>query len=168
MSETAAITREAEAASVLIANMRDILAGDEDLKHATIEGETGLVEALAAAAERIAEIEALAEASKGIAQRLASRMARLDAQAERLRAATLNAMSQVDMAKLELPLATLSVKRTSPKVEIINEADIPSWFWKPQAPKLSKADLAKALKDGKQVPGAILSNGSVTLSILPR
>jgi hypothetical protein len=159
------IRNEAEAAKELLANIRDVIADDDEAREDAIEGETNLKEAIGAAVMRVAEIDALSEAIKAQADKLRSRRDRLDNQADLLRAAIASAMQTAEIDKLELPTHTLTVKATPPKAVITDEAAIPSRFFVPQDPKLSLKAVGDALKAGEQVPGATLSNGGSTLQI---
>ena len=156
---------EAEAARVLLANVRDVLGDDEDAIHDAVEGETGLLEAIWSAVDRLAEIEAHDEALELMMKSLASRRDRFQNQAEQIRAALLVAMSMAELKKLELPQATISRKPTPAKALIVDEAAIPARFWKPSDPKLDKKSVLDALKAGEAVPGTSLSNGGETIAI---
>jgi hypothetical protein len=57
------------------------------------------------------------------------------------------------------------VSRELPKAIILNEADIPSKFWKAQDPKLDRKAVLDALKAKEAVAGAELSNGGETIQI---
>jgi hypothetical protein len=159
------LKNEAEAARSLIANLRDVLDDDDQLTHDMIEGETALFDAAATAVARLSEVEGFAAAIDDRIKSLATRKQRLEAQAERIRTAILVAMGVAGLKKMELAIATISVRAVAPKVVIGNEADIPSTFWVPSDPRLDRKALLAALKDGATIPGATLSNGSETLSI---
>lgn len=156
---------EAEAARSLLANIRDIVAGDEEAVADAIEGETNLIEAISAAVDAILEADAEADALAGMVKRLADRKARAETRSERIRAAISDAMGTAELRKLKLPHATLTIKATPPKAVITNEIDLPTRFFVEQAPKLDKRALLEALKAGEQIEGAQLSNGSGTLQI---
>lgn len=156
---------EAAAASVLLANLRDVVVDDEDAILGLVEGETGLLEAITAADARLAEIDAHVEALSGRLKSLAERKSRFENQAELIRSAICLAMGMAELKKLELPTATISRKTTPAKAMIIEEADIPPTYFKPQPPKLDKKAVLDALKDGQFVPGAVLSNGAETLQV---
>lgn len=156
---------QGEAASALLANIRDVIGDDEEMALVAVEGETGLIEAIGAAVNRIAELNAHCEALEAQGKALADRRSRFEAQAERIKAAVLVAMGQAELRRLELPQATLSIRAVPPKADVIDEALIPSKFWKQPEPKLDKTALTKALKDKEVVPGAVLSNGGETLAI---
>jgi hypothetical protein len=64
-----------------------------------------------------------------------------------------------------LSIATLTRKPVPPKVQILDEAAIPSQFWKRADPALDKKAIGDALKAKQDVPGATLSNGGETISL---
>jgi len=150
------LSSEAEAARSLLLNIRDVIGEDDEDIADAIEGETNFFEAVAAAYARLAEIEMMTAA-------LADRRKALG-EGERIRTALCVAMGTAGVRKIELPEATLSLRAIAASAVVACEADIPSQFWRPQPPKLDKAALLKALKDGS-VPGASLSNGGETISV---
>lgn len=158
---------EGEAARILLHNLRDILADDEDAKADAIEGETNLREAIAAAVQQLQEMEAMAGAIKEREELLYARRQRCLRRADLIRAAVQTAMSEGQMRSLVLPIATLSLKAVPAAVTVIDESMIPSQFFKRADPKLDKRALLAALKDGTKVAGAELSNGGETLSVRP-
>lgn len=156
---------EGDAARSLIANIRDVIGDDEEMVADAVEGETNLVDVIKSAIDRILELEAHEKAISDQQKALGERKDRFAKQADHIRQAVLVAMGQADLKKLELPTATLSRKALPQKAEIINDADIPSRFWKPSDPKLDRKALLEALKEKELIPGAALSNGGETLAI---
>src|SRR5690606_2168612 len=139
---------EAEAARCLLRNIHDIIADDEDAKADAIEGETNLREAIAVAVDQLADLDAMAD---GIRQRetdLRARRKRAEDRAANIRTAILLAMGAVEMRKLVLPQATLTVKATPPSVVVTDEQAIPTAYWKRADPTLDRRLLLDALKGG--------------------
>lgn len=166
MSDTARkIAIESEAARSLLANIRDVIGDDDEMALTAIEGETGLVEAISAAVDRIAELNANCDALELRIKDLTERRSRFENQSARIKTSIAVGMGQAELRKIELPQATLSLRAVPPKAEITDEALIPSKFWKPQDPKLDRKAILDALKSKEDVPGAALSNGGETLSI---
>ena len=160
-----ALVIEGEAARVLLHNLHDVLIDhDDDAVQITIESETNLVEAITCADELLAEMLTQAAVVKQREEQLRTRRERLENRAELVRAAIQTAMEAGQLRKLVLPTATLSLKAVPPKVVVIDEASIPSNYFKRADPTLDKRALLEALKYGTQVPGAELSNGSETLA----
>lgn len=160
-----ALHEETIAATSLLESLRTLIGDDEDMQATAVEGETNLHEAINNAMTRLAELNGLMNGIAGMMADLKDRGERLERQRDNIRTAIAVAMEAAGMKRHEGPLATLTLKAVPPKVEIVDEADIPAAFWKPQDPKLDKAGLLKALKDGQQITGATLSNGGVTLQV---
>lgn len=169
MSDTHHIGREAQAAKILLDAVNERFDADEDAAMTVVEGETSFIEVVDEALERMAVIDAHQEAIDAAVARMKGRKERLDAQAERIKGSLLMALDTVGMKKLERPLATLSLAKSPDKAIVTNEADLPSSFLveKTTVTPDKKAILA-ALKEGVAIPGAELSNGGVSLRILPR
>lgn len=156
---------EADAARAILANMADLLGDDADLIASTVEGETNLHEAIKRAVARVVEINGMMDGIASMIANLKDRGDRLEAQRDRLRSLIGVAMESGQIKRLETGLATISLRAVPPKVEIVNEAEIPTRFWKPQDPKLDRKAVLDALKAKETIPGATLSNGGVTVTI---
>lgn len=161
----AQLTRETSAAVAIIEATRDLLGDDADMIATTVEGETNLHEAIAAAVRRLAELEALSDGIDLLAGALSVRKERFSKQRQSIREAIAVAMEAAELRKLELPLATVSLTATAPKVIVSDESAIPTNWMKAQPPKLDKEAITKALKDGATIPGATLSNGGQTIAL---
>lgn len=162
---TMELTREIEAAKILREQIADIAQGDEEFIRDTIEGETNVRELIAALVAHEAEDLAVLEGISDLIKKLRDRCARLEGRINTRRALIASGMEISAIDKLETPAGTVSVKNVPPSVRVIEEADIPPRFWKPQAPKLDKKELLAALKAKEIIPGAELSNGSRTIQI---
>lgn len=162
---TRRLALEGDAARSLLANIRDVIADDEDMVLTAVEGETSLIETITQAVARLAELDGHTEALNIQIKALTERKSRFEAQHDRIKAAIAVAMQQAELRKLELPAATLTIKAVPPKADITDEALIPSKFWKPQDPKLDRKAVLDALKAKEDVPGARLTNGGETLSL---
>lgn len=159
------LQRETEAARILREQLAEFADGDEATIRDTIEGETSLHELIAEVIEDVAAEEANVVGIKAHIETMKARKERLEARIAFRRAAILNAMSVGEIKTLPLAIVTLSRKPTPPKVQIIDEAAIPSNFWKRGDPTLDKKAISDALKNKEQVPGATLSNGGETLAV---
>ena len=157
--------REAEAARVLRESLAQVDAEDEVLLLDTIEGETGLFEAVDALLARIGENRAMVVGTDAQMVDLGDRRRRFEARIDADRALLEQAMLVAEIPKLERPGATLSLTTRAAKVEVSAEADIPAEFWKVGDPKLDKKAVGDALKAGRTVPGACLSNAAPTLTV---
>ena len=164
-----ALRRETEAARDLLLTLRDHGDGeDAELAADSIEGETGLLEAIASTLDEIDEAEVLILGGKEKIKQIESRIAGEERRVDRLRAAIERAIVATDMpTPIKLPTATISISRRKPGVVVDNEAAIPARFFvqpPPPAPKLDKKALAEALA-AEPVAGAHLDNGSLSLTV---
>lgn len=159
------LTVETQRARDLLADMRDLLGDDADAIGMTVESETNLQEAMHAALKRLAELNGLMNGIVGMIANLKDRGERLEKQRDTIRELLCVAMETAGQKKLETPLGTVSLRAVPPKAEIIDEALIPSRFWKPQDPKLDRKAVLDALKAKEAIPGATLSNGGMTISV---
>lgn len=163
-----ALYRQIEAARILLANFKDVLGDDEQAIADTVEGETNLHGAIEKGLARIAELEMLETGVMAALDNLKARCQRLQQQKEMLRTSLAVALEVGGLKKLETPLGTIALKNVPPKVEITEESAIPSRFWKPQEPRLDKKAVLEALKAKEDVPGAVLSNGGVSIQVTYR
>lgn len=157
--------QEAEAAKTLLETLRDDIGNDEELAVDVVEGETGLLEVIDAALFADLQDKSFIAGIQRAEQTLADRRARLTARIDNRRAAIHTAMQLTGLSKVLRPLATITRRRGTPKPIIKEEADIPSDFWTPQPPKLDKAALGQAIRDGGEVPGVVASNATETMTI---
>jgi hypothetical protein len=158
--------KEAQAVAALKESLRQIGEDDdEQLLLDSIEGETSLIEAVDKLLLTVAENDGLAQGARAAADEIAQRAERFVKRAEAARALIEQALMVAELPKLERPAATLSLVARGPKVEIAEEADIPTEFWKVGDPRLDKKALLAALKEGRAIPGACLSNAAPSLTI---
>ena len=138
---------------------------DDDTLHDTLEGITTL-EDLIAETIRSALIDA--SFCKGLDQRLGDlkeRASRLERRATKKRQWALEAMSEAGLKKLEQGDFTASVRSGVPGLIVEAESEIPSDYWLPQSPKLSRQAVLRDLKQGAEIPGTYLSNAKPNLSV---
>lgn len=158
------LAKEAAAAAALKEALK-IKTDDTEAIRDTIEGETNLHDAIAAVMDDIREDEILVAGIDTMTATLSERKRRLEDRIGWRRAAVERAMLIGELQTLALPDATISLKQIPAGLEIIDEAKLPSRFWKPQEPTLDKKALKDALKAGEQIDGATLNNGGITLAI---
>lgn len=163
-TDTRRLARETAAANALRQALVAIT-DDPDALRDTIEGETSLHGAIASVMGTIQEDETHVLGLAAMIEKLRGRKERIEARVDRKRTAIEQAMSIGELRKLELPDATLFLREVPPQVQITDESKVPAQFWKAADPKLDKAALKAALKEGQQITGATLGNGGVALSI---
>ena len=138
---------------------------DEDALRDTLEGLSSLPEALAAVLRSYLDDLSLAAALGMRVDDMRERLSRIERRADKKRELVTSIMERADMKKLAEPDFTASLRASPPAVVVTDEAQIPEVYWKPQAPKLDRQGISAALKAGSVIPGAILSNPGMVLSV---
>ena len=165
LSASYQIEREAQAAKSLRASLQQLGESDESLMLDMAEGETSLFECIDALILRGLQDKGLIVGIDAVISDLEARKARIKKRIEFDRALIEQAMATAEINKLERPLATLSLSSRQLSLRIEQESDIPSEFWTPSAPKLDRKALSEALKSGRSVSGATLSNAAPSLTV---
>jgi hypothetical protein len=98
--------------------------------------------------------QAEADAIKAEADRLTERRRIIEARADRLKRYAAEQMTAMGKRKIETPRCVLAL-RPSKAVEVLDEAKIPDAYFAIKR-TVQKAEIAKALKAGAEVPGAQL------------
>lgn len=141
---------------------------DEQALADTLDGESNLDQMLV---EVMRSTEDDAMLIAGIKERLAElgeRKGRLEHRVKAKREVVCLTMDKASLGKIEAPEFTLSVRRNPPSVVITDQALLPAEYLRtpePPAPEPDKAKIAEALKANTSIPGAVLSNGGVGLSV---
>ena len=131
----------------------------------TLEGATNLKAALAALIRSALDDEWLAKALKERIETMRARLSRLEARASSKRQAAVETMESTDLRKLVEPDFTASVRVGPLSVAITREDDLPLEFLVPQPPKPDKRAILDALTHGAAVPGALLAQPKISLSV---
>jgi hypothetical protein len=158
----AAIERQIED---LIASYPE-LAEDETLRADMIDGETDATKILSRIVNRMREAEEMVSAIIKRKNDLDARAARFDRQAEAMRSLAFRIMDAAQVRKMPLPEATLSIRAVPPSVLISDASQIPAEFIVTKTEERpDRQKIKEALQEGREVPGAILSNGGSTLAV---
>lgn len=165
VSDIRVASRDVQAAAVLREQLMQLAAGDVDFVNDTLEGETDLIALIRSQLIAIGEDEAMASGLADYQAQLQARKKRLEDRAELRRTLVCSAMDVSGRKTLETDVGTVTLSAIKPKAIVTDEADIPSTYWKAQAPKLDMSQLNKAVQDGIEVPGATKSNGGFTVTI---
>ncbi len=136
----------------------------------TIEGETNLLELMQAVIAQIGEDAAAADGIKAYIGRLTARKSRLDNRIETLRTMLANALEMIGgeshkvtaealarllaeramaalaKGRLDVAIATVSLKAVPPKLVIADEAQVPAAYFRQPDPEIDKAALTADLK----------------------
>lgn len=161
---------EMRAAEVIREQVKTLAGDDPDFMRDAIEGETNLREMIAAMVAADGEDAAVIDGLTAYGKALNDRKARIENRVEMRRALIASALDLAELPKLETATGTVSRKALPTRAMVINEADIPAQFFVVPPPRLDRAALTKALKENAdaglpEIPGATLSNGSVTIQI---
>ena len=140
------------------------LAEDEELRASMVEGSTEAFDVLARCVAHEAEAKAMSTALAARMDDLKIRVSRFEKRREAMRDLIFRVMNAADLRKAELPEATLSIRPGTAKVIVSSEDELPDDYFRVTR-SVDKAAIRDALKAGKFVPGAELSNGEDTLSI---
>lgn len=138
---------------------------DNEAWLATLESETSFEELLTSVVRRIEDTKALVIGTKDRFEELKARKDRFEYRVEALRHLLFKMMQTAELAKLELPEATLSLR--AGQQQLIGEADpasLPDSLCKISR-DLNRTAIKDALKTGQTVPGFELSNSPPSLTI---
>ena len=141
------------------------LKDDEDLRLDTIEGATDLKELATAIVRAIGNTRGLYDGAKLRMDELKARQERFKLRGEFLRAMLLKILQQVDVRKLELAEATLSVKAGQQR--LIGEVDpnaLPDELCKIKR-EVDRTKIRELLLSGGAVGGFALSNAEPSLAV---
>ena len=141
---------------------------DEDTLADTLEGLSTLPEMLSVAVRAVLDDQALCEALKQRLADLKGRLDRLDTRIQATRMLIAESMDEAGLKKIMEADFTLSLRTGAPPLRIIDEDAIPDRYWTPQAPKLERGALKKALANGKDIPGAVLGVGAPSITVRVR
>lgn len=138
---------------------------DDDAWVTSLESETNCNDLLTQIVRLIEDAKALAIGTKERFEELKARKDRFEHRVETLRNLAFKIMQTAEIAKLELPEATLSLRAGTQ--QLIGDADpaaLPDELCKISR-DLNRTAIKDALKTGKMVPGFSLSNSQPSLSI---
>ena len=147
--------------------MVERLMDTQDDAHAiadTIEAESYPLEVKAQnVAYAIKNLEATAAAIKQAEGEMTTRRKAAEKRAEHLREYVKTCMEVAGVSKIECPHFALAIKKNPAAVDIFEPGLVPSEFMKQPEPPPSapdKAAIKVALQDGREVPGAMLAQGT--------
>ncbi len=143
----------------------DFPEADDDTLRDTLEGMTNISEMLAEVLRSLLEDQSLAGALKTRMADMQERLSRFEERARKKRELVTSVMEQTDLKKLSESDFTVSLRTSRQPLMIIDEEAIPRDFQKPQPDKLDRLALISALRDGRDIPGAVLGNPSMTISV---
>ncbi len=138
---------------------------DEETLVDTLEGLSNLPDMLAEVLRSQLDDQALVAALKARIGDMQARAGRIEERARKKRELVTSVMERADLKKLMEPDLTVSLRPSRAPLVVTDEEVIPEAFWKPQPPKLDRQGLIAALSAGRDVPGALLGNAAMTISV---
>lgn len=140
------------------------LLDDEELKEGMLQGSTDFYELVEKIHANIMENTALLSGLSSLVNDLHKRSKILKNRVDFQRSLIKRLMEIADKRSIDIPAAKISLGKAPARVLITDEDAIPDEFVKiKREPK--KLAIKEALVEGKDVPGAVLSNGGNSLSI---
>jgi hypothetical protein len=162
MPHPAAVERAMSAAQQLLASLG--ADAEEDIVLNTLEGETDVLEVAKSLVRAALDAEAMAKAAKARIEALEQRHDRFEARAWAARETVKQMLDALNLPKLLAEDFTVSLRMTPPKVLITDEALLQDEFVVVKRSP-NRTAIGKALDEGREVVGAVRSNGNVVLSI---
>lgn len=152
----------------MAADLRDALGDDFDAETFldTLDGETDALDIADTLIRDMQEAEALAAATKALADDYAARAKRIGDRPRAIKAALLHLLDAIGEKKLERPAATVSRRAGSLSVKITDADAVPSQLCTVKtvtAP--DKAAIKAQIDAGEVVPGAELVRGDDTVTV---
>jgi hypothetical protein len=147
---------------------QDFPDADEETLADTASGETNLVDMLGVVVRSMLDDKAVCAALRERLSDMQARLGRLDDRAEKKRALVIEVMERAGLKKLAEPDFTASLRAGRPPIVLIDEGAVPNEYWRPQPAKLDKQGLYSALRDGRDIPGAVLGNAEPSISVRTR
>jgi hypothetical protein len=138
---------------------------DDETLRDTLEGISDLPQAIEAVVRSSLEDASYVAALKLRLEDMQARLSRLKARYDKKRELVVWALSQSGIERLQAEDFTLTWRAGTPRLEVIDEARIPSQFFVPQPPKLDRSLLTTALKGGEMVNGALLVLGEPGITV---
>lgn len=99
-----------------------------------------------------AEIPAMEEAEANIKARRDA----LTNKVENMKSVADQVMKMAEIDKIDDPRFRIGYRKCPPSADIVDEDALPDYVYVPQDPKLDKRLVLQLLKDGQEVPGAVL------------
>jgi hypothetical protein len=137
---------------------------DERTLNDTVEGLSNYTDMLAEIIRGALYDEMTVDAIKARIAGMSERLKRFADRADKRRQIVRDEMLDASLERLVQPDFSASLRRSSPGVQVIDEAAIPKHYFE-MRPHLDKRRLLDEMKSGVEVPGATLSNPFLSLSV---
>ncbi len=138
---------------------------DEECLRDTLEGLTNLTDMLAEVLRSALDDQAFVTALRSRIGDMQARLSRIEERGRKKRNLVCGVMERADVRKVTEPDFTVSLRPSRAPLVVTDEKAIPEAYWKAQAPKLDRQGLLATLSRGRDVPGALLGNAPMTISV---
>lgn len=139
----------------MIAGSDEMTADDLQTLQDSFDGETTLDVEIRNAVLAIEEDDIFVAGIKAREAELKSRRLRLEKRIEATRGLIEQAMTVAQWQNHEMDIGTVSLGKAAPRIEIDEESEIPSQFWKRSDPTLDRSGLGKVLRERQKAADAI-------------
>jgi hypothetical protein len=142
---------------------------DNDLLADTLDGETDALEVVRRLVRYSLEQRSLADAAEARARDIKLRQARFEAREQAARSVALDMLDALGVHRVEAEDLSVSLKLGPPKVLVTEPEKLPDEFVRVVTTRNpDKLLILAALDAGREVPGAVKSNGSLVLQVRTR
>jgi hypothetical protein len=140
------------------------LLDDYEVLESAIDGETNFERVIEVITDEFLEALSMKGAIADRMESLRERSDRFGRKAESIRSLALDLMQAANRQKVELPIATLSLRKGVNSAVVDDVTQLPQGFTRTEVLPL-KTEIKKALEAGQDVPGAHLEHGPEGLSV---
>ena len=141
---------------------------DDETLADTLEGLSDLPAMIEEIIRSALEDEAMIAGLKTRADAMAARLARLRERQQKKRQLAATALGAAGLSRLKAEDFTVSLSEGAIRLEISDESKIPLHYLVPQPPKLDRAGISHALKQGIAMKGAALVQGQPYITVSTR
>ncbi len=141
---------------------------DDETLADTLEGLSDLPQMIEEIIRSALEDEAMIAGLKTRADAMAARLARLRERQQKKRQLAATALGAAGLSRLKADDFTVSLSEGAIRLEISDESKIPLHYLVPQPPKLDRAGISHALKQGIAMEGAALVQGQPYITVSTR
>jgi Siphovirus Gp157 len=141
---------------------------DDETLHDTLEGISELPDLIKGLIRSSLDDEALIGALKERVEDMQARLSRFKDRFERKRELASWAMTSAEIAKIQTEDFTLSLRQGPPRLEVSDQDKVPPEYLVPQPPKVDRSGLINALKRGDVIPGTVLVEGQMHVTVRVR
>ncbi len=166
MSSAGILRSEVSNYLILADQLKAQFAGiDDETLSDTLEGISQLPDLIQEVIRSSLYDQALIIGLKARLDEMQERLERLKIRFEKKRKLACSTMVSAGLERMQAPDFSLSLRQGPPRLEVLDEGQVPDHFLVPQAPRLDRAGLLNALKRGEVIEGAILVEGEPHIAV---